>query len=234
MIDIFKRKNNDRLEDLLNADSSYYRFQNALTNFILRKIKDIGFSEPDYKIRCVFRDFYGDKSNIMGVKYGCKPEIYDKSISVAINKKLTDAYLFPGSNEFERFDLFAIIFHELNHLIIEKMFIDNKCDNQNLLKDRALEKYFFNEYGKNIYYTENYENCTEETLCNIYGINETINFFEENNVKLTDEEKSKLKGKYDFYCDKLIDTSRIDPNDKKKYTLDELYDKYILGNNLKR
>ncbi len=234
MINIFKRKNNDRLEDLLNANVSYYRFQNALINFILEKIHDIGFSEPNYKIKCVFRDFHGDRSDIMGIKYGCRPEMYDKNVSVAINKKLTDAYLFPGTNEFERFDLFAIIFHELNHLIIEKMFIDGKCDNQNLFKDRALEKYFLNEYGHNVYYTENYENCTEEALCNIYGINEAIQFLKENNIELTDEEKSKLKEKYNSYCDKLMDTSRIDPNDKKKYTLDELYDKYILGNNLKR
>lgn len=232
---IFKREEIE-LEDLLKQkDISYFQILRSLKKFIEDQIEEIGFSKSKYKIYCDIRDFYGYKSGIKGKEYVSeKPKINNNKIFFQINKKLVDAYLFDGYEDFHKMELFITIFHELWHLKYEKMSADGRIDNQDLIKDRALTKYFHNVFGNDIYYETNYHNYTEEALCTIYGINDVVNFFKKIGVNISEKDEEFLKETYGLNCDHLQDKTRINPSDNKKYSLDELYEELILDSNLKR
>ncbi len=232
---IFKREEIE-LEDLLKQNNiSYFQILKSLKIFIEDQVEEIGFTKSKYKIYCNIRDFHGYNSSIMGNEYVSeKPEIDNNRILLQINKKLVDVYLFDGYEDFHKMDLFITMFHELWHLRFEKMSIDGKIDNQDLIKDRALTKYFHNVFNNDIYYRANYGNYTEEALCTIYGINDVTNFFKKIGIHISEKDEEYLKEKYGLNCDHLQDKTRINPADNKKYSLDELYEDLILNNNLKR
>ena len=236
MINLFKKKNIKNLEELLNDKVSFTKLQKSLKIFLEKKIREIGFIDSEYKINVVFKDFHGYDKNISGSKNSIdyNPNVSNKNVTITINNRLIDAFLFNGDEDYKRLDLFITIFHELYHLKIEKMFIDNKCNNDDLYKDTMLRKYFEDKLKNDNYYFLNYKYFSEEILCNIHGISETIKFLNENNLTLSNEELNYLKEKYDLYLSDLMNKNRINPIDNKVYNLDELYESLILSNNIKR
>lgn len=200
----------------------------AIENIVVSEIRSIGFKEPEYKLYCVIKENRGYDIDTLG------EQIYNsKRVIININTKLLDGLEQIATknieeeklkvDNFNRLDLFLIMFHELEHVRQAKMYETNTIDNMDLYKDKALSIYFNHLKNDNGYYVDNYKVTTEEVLANIKGIERTINYFNENNIKLTEEELEILKSKMDKCKKTLSNKERINPIDSKKYNIDELY-----------
>jgi hypothetical protein len=218
-----------RGEKKINLFSSY-KIMSMVQHFILDEIRNMGFSEPQYKLHCVIKDNRGYDTDTLGEKI-----LKDKKIIININRRLIDdldtmatskdVEEFDKENKehFTRIDLFLVMFHELEHVHQAKMYETNTVDNMILYKDKVLSMYFNHIKDDDAYYSENYKVTSEEVLANIKAIEKTIKYFTKNNIEFTKKELEILKLKMNKYKTLLNNKQRKNPIDGKMYDLDYLY-----------
>ena len=226
---------NEELLEYIRGDKNlnifrHYKACRMIEKFVMDEIRKIGFCEPEYKLFCVVRDNVGYDIDTMGTQI-----LEDRKAGVVVNKRLVDGmqtlateedvknYDVEDKENFNRIDLFIVIFHELEHVRQAKMYETNTIDNTYLYKDRLLSMYFEEITGKRRYYYDNYKTISEETLANIKAIESTIKFFSKYNIEFTKEELEILKLRMEKYKTRLTNTQRVNPIDGKTYDLDTLY-----------
>lgn len=207
-----------------------YRVCRMIESLVLNEIRNMGFSEPEYKLYCVIKDNKGYDIDTFGEQI-----LKNKKIIININKRLVDdidtvatredveKYDDENRDRFTRLDLFLVLFHELEHVHQAKMYETNTIDNMNLYKDKVLSMYFEHLKGDNSYYSDNYKATSEEVIANIRSIEKTVKYFAKYGIELTKEELEILKHRMNKNISLLNNKQRINPMDGKKYDLDYLY-----------
>ena len=88
-----------RGEKKINLFSSY-KIMSMVQHFILDEIRNMGFSEPKYKLHCVIKDNRGYDTDTLGEKI-----LKDKKIIININRRLIDDLdTMATSKDVEEFD----------------------------------------------------------------------------------------------------------------------------------
>ena len=185
-----------KCEDLVNAlngnyNGSYDNFENSIIEFTKNYMNSL-CKKKDYNPKCLVKE----KLSACGITIGTDHIIFNKKVI----KNLMNG---------EKLHLITI-FHELTH-IQQNIQIESGIATPNIMryiKDLLLDEYQkienkeFNYKSTEqllSYYKVNYKNESTEIDANLNAILLTIQFFLENNIDYTKEEKN-----LDTYFDKLI------------------------------
>ena len=200
--------------------------------FVENEVRSLGICKEEWNVKCLVRNFHGYDIDTFGRIINT-----ERDTIILINERLVDAIRIlpseiklPNSiEEAYRINLFLTIYHEIEHLYQAYTLKNGIIINEKLYKDEIIQDYFKKRYES--YYGVNYNVFTSEVLANLSAVNKTLEFFRINNIKLTDVELGILKLKRDINKKYLEDNTRINPVDKKRYNIDELY-QMILENKI--
>ena len=141
---------------------------------------------------------------------------------IFINEKRIESFLSKDINEFNKFDLFVTMFHEMRHAVQEKNREDNNFDFDTyfMLKETIIKKYDTN------YYNSNYKIVLEEIDARRGGIHNTIEFYQSCFPQISNIVENNLNRKKEYYDYSDYSNKKLSVTEKEEY-INNIFDKLL-------
>lgn len=141
---------------------------------------------------------------------------------IFINEKRIESFLSKDINDFNKFDLFVTMFHEMRHAVQEKNREDNNFDFDTyfMLKETIIKKYDTN------YYNSNYKIVLEEIDARRGGIDNTIEFFQSCFPQISNIVENNLNRKKEYYDYSDYSNKKLSVTEKEEY-INNIFDKLL-------